>query len=358
MPNFTLRPTLTVCGHSYPIFDRDIPDLWHGFADEKGYEITARVRDKNHLVLRHEICGLEMVTKIFVLRTCVPICPHCLEVARRELCRAADVTYLGRGDRSQYLRIRLACGHETERQTELLQRVRQEQTAIRCAVCLEERLKREAAARDWALIGSDPDGNLNYRLYRHDCGHVQRVAIANMRTGRFACGGCSDGWTRDPSYIYAMRFVLADGTDAIKVGFSRDPRSRLQFQLTTERDQYAMLLRTIEIPTGRDAIRMEKDLHLTLRRLYPDAVLDRTVFAGQVNCVSELYDSVIEAEIMSLLDALEIRVKGVVARRAKAAKSAAAAMEADKETGPGSRSKRKTRKQRRGRFRQRNKMRR
>ncbi|MCQ0971996.1 GIY-YIG nuclease family protein [Paracoccus sp. TK19116] len=355
MPNFTLRPTFSIGGYAYPIYDRDIPDLWHGFAEEKGFEITARVRDKNHLVLRHEICGLEMVTKIFVLRTCVPACPHCLEMERRELCRAADVTYLGRGDRSHYLRIRLACGHETERQTELLHRVRQEQTAIRCAQCLNERLKREAAAREWSLIGDDPHGNLNYRLYRHDCGHVQRVAIANMRTGRFACGGCSDGWTRDPSYIYAMRFVLQDGTDAIKVGFSRDPHSRLRFQLTTERDQYAMLLRTIEIPTGRDAIRMEKDLHLTLRKLYPNAVLDRRVFASQVNCVSELYDSAIEAEIMSLLDALEVRVKGLVARRAKAAKAAA---DADRKTEPGTRSKRKSRKQRRGRFRPRGKMRR
>lgn len=319
MPVFTLHATITIGDHDYPVHDREIPPLWHEFAEEKGFEITGRVRDKNHLVLRHIECGQQMVSKVFTLRSTLPTCPHCLQRKRRDLCRDAGVTWLGASHRSHYLRIRLACGHETERQSELLERVRQGRTGIRCDECVGERLKAEAAARDWALIGADPDGRQGYRLYRHDCGHVQRVAIANMATGRFTCGGCSEGWTRDRSFIYAMRFVLKDGSEAIKVGFSRDPRSRLRHQLITDRDQYAMLIRSIEIPTGRDAIRLEKELHLTLRRLHPEAVLDRSVFAGQVNVVSELYDAEIEAVIMALLDALEVKVRALAARRARRA---------------------------------------
>lgn len=322
MPVFTLHATITIGDHDYPVHDREIPLLWHEFAEEKGFEITGRVRDKNHLVLRHIECGQQMVSKVFTLRSTLPTCPHCLEVKRRDLCRDAGVTWLGASHRSHYLRIRLACGHETERQSELLERVRQGRTGIRCDECVGERLKAEAAARDWALIGADPDGRQGYRLYRHACDHVQRVAIANMATGRFTCGGCSEGWTRDKSFIYAMRFVLKDGREAIKVGFSRDPQSRLRHQLITDRDQYAMLIRSIEIPTGRDAIQLEKELHLTLRRLHPEAVLDRGVFAGQVNVVSELYDAQIEAVIMDLLDALEVKVRALAARRARAAAEA------------------------------------
>jgi len=71
---------------------------------------------------------------------------------------------------------------------------------------------------------------------------------------------------------------------------------------------FALLIRSIAIPTGRDAIRLEKETHRTLRERHPQAVLDRGVFAGQVNCASELYDAAIETDIMALLDELQQRV--------------------------------------------------
>lgn len=324
MPHVDLRPTLTLGDHDHPIFDADVPEAWQEIAQEKGYEITARVRDRYHLVLRHDACGKEMIAKVFTLRTAEPVCPTCLDRRRRELCAAAGVTYLGRSDHPNYLRILLPCGHGTMRQQELLERVRQGRTAIRCEACLEERLQDEARARSWELIGADPAGDPNYRTYRHDdCGHVQRVAVANMQTGRFTCGGCSDSWTRDKSYIYLMRFVLKNGREAIKVGFSRDPQSRLRHQLITERDQDARLVRTIGIAMGREAIRREKELHVTLRRLHPDAVLDRAEFADEVRVVSELYDASLKGEIMRRLDDLEMRVKALAKHTTRLARRAA-----------------------------------
>ena len=152
MPDFTLRATITITirNHDYPIYDREIPPLWHEFAEEKGFEITGRVRDRSHLVLRHTECGQQMVSKVFTLRSTQPTCPHCLERKRRDLCRDAGVTWLGLADRRHYYRMRLPCGHETERQAELLERVKRGETAIRCGTCLEKRLKAEAAAREAA----------------------------------------------------------------------------------------------------------------------------------------------------------------------------------------------------------------
>lgn len=308
MPDFPARPMITIGDQTYPIFDCQIPLLWQEVAEEKGFEITARVKDRFHLVLRHDACGGEMISKVFNLQTAMPVCPTCVAAARARLCREAGVTFLGASARSHYLRIRLCCGHQTERQTELLERVRRGKTSIRCSTCRLARLEAEASARNWTLIAADPESSPNFRLYRHSCGHVQRVAIVNMMTGRFSCGGCSAGWTLDPSYIYAMRFVLQSGREAIKVGFSRDPGSRLRHQLITDPDQYALLIRTIAVPTGRDAIRLEKQLHLQLCRQHPEAVLDRAVFETEVKCVSELYDAAIEPVIMAHLDALEQRL--------------------------------------------------
>lgn len=306
----------------YPIYHADIPDRWQQIAAEKGFEIVARVRDRYHLALRHDGCGRDMVSKVFTLRTTNPLCPHCLDDRRRALCEAAGVRYLGRGDRPKYLCIRLSCGHETVRQQELLERVRRGLIAIRCEDCLGERLHAEARARGWQLIGPDPMGDPNYRRYTHACGHIQRVAVANMFTGRFTCGGCSDGWTRDKSFLYAMRFVLKSGRDVIKVGFSRDPQSRLRHQLITDREQYARLIRTVAVPSGHMALRDEKGLHTTLRRKFPDAVLHRSEFAGEVKVVSEIYCASIEPEIMRLLDEVEMRVKARAKRQAKLARRA------------------------------------
>lgn len=320
MSQFNGRWTITIGNQTYSIFDAEIPEAWHEIAEEKGFEIIGRVCDRYHLVLRHNECGAEMVSKVFTLRTTNPLCPTCLEDKRRALCTAAGVTYVGRGEHPNYFRILLPCGHETGRQQELLERVRLGANEIRCEECLGDRLRAEARSRDWELIGADPQGELNYRLYRHDCGHFQRVAVVNMLTGRFTCGGCSEGWTRDSSFIYAMRFVLMSGREAIKVGFSRDPQSRLRHQLITDRDQYAMLIRTIPISTGRLAIILEKKLHLRLRRRYPEAVLDRSEFGREVRVVSELYCESIETKIMRLLDDVEIWAKAIDRRRARMAR--------------------------------------
>ena len=95
MSQFNRRWTITVGNQTYPIFDAEIPAAWQEIAEEKGYDIVARVRDRYHLVLRHDDCGADMVCKAFTLRTCIPMCPNCLEDRRRTLCTAAGVTYLG-----------------------------------------------------------------------------------------------------------------------------------------------------------------------------------------------------------------------------------------------------------------------
>lgn len=303
----------------HPIYDRDIPDHWHDWADETGYEIVARVIDKNHLLLRCCACGGRMISKVFVLRTGTPRCPHCLEDRRKRLCFDAGVTFI-EANGSHDFRIRLRCGHETSRQQSFLERVKAGETEIRCDECLEARLQAEAEARGWGVVSSDPAGDKDYLFYTHFCGHEQRVAIINMRTGRFTCGGCSDAWTRDPSYIYAMRFGLRSGRIAMKVGFSRNPWSRLRHQLVTDLDQDAELIRVIPVGTGHDAICREKRLHVVLRNLYPDAVLERAEFAGQVKVKSELYCASIEPEIMALLDDIELRVRSLAKRTAKLAR--------------------------------------
>ena len=309
-------PTMTFGNRRCVIAPGPIHPHWQKIAGDKGFDIIARIRDRYHLGLRHHACGRDMIAKLYTLRTAAPLCPHCLNDRRRELCDGAGVTFIAPA-RPHYLRIRLPCGHEAERQQAFLERVKAGQTEIRCGSCLEARLKAEAEEHGWTLLGPDPNGVRSHRLYRHVCGHVQRVAMANMQTGRFTCHGCAGAWTTDPSHIYLMRFILRSGRIAVKVGFSRNPWSRLRHQLVTDRDQDAALIRVVAVPTGHQALRHEKRLHMTLRTLFPGAELDRAEFASEVRVLSELYCGSIEPEVNALLDDIELRIAALSKRRAK-----------------------------------------
>lgn len=114
-----------------------------------------------------------------------------------------------------------------------------------------------------------------------------------------------------------MRFILRSGRIAIKVGFSRNPQSRLRYQLVTDLEQNAELVRVIPVQTGHQAICYEKRLHVNLREIFPDAVLDRAEFEGEVRVLSELYCGSIEPEVNALLDDIELRVNALTKRKAK-----------------------------------------
>lgn len=299
-----LNPALMIKDQSLPIFDGSIHAAWCATAQAKGFTIVARVVDRYHLALRCDSCGGLTKTKLFVLMNNQPICAPCLAAKQGATARAAGVTLLRRDPTDRhYATYKLPCGHEARRQLGLLDRVAAGETDLRCELCLSARQSAEAAARGWALIGADPGGNINYRQYKHmACGAVQSVALANMKTGRFDCSGCGQSWSAAPSQIYAMRFWLADGEELVKLGYSKDPASRLSHQLLSGRKARGVVLRTVAMPTGAAAIRAEKALHKELCAAMPDAVIGAEHIAGRINVQSEVYHPVALPMIHRLLD--------------------------------------------------------
>lgn len=99
-----------------------------------------------------------------------------------------------------------------------------------------------------------------------------------------------------------MRFVLPGFGPVIKLGFSRDPASRLGFQLKATRDLDATLLRTVPMASGHRALCVERQLHGRLRRSYPDAVVPHAAWRGLIRVKSEIYDAVLLPVIAAMLD--------------------------------------------------------
>ena len=290
-----------------PPFEGPIRPHWQNTARAKGLEIIGRVRDRYHLHLRCAACAGTHVSKLFVLMSARPLCPHCLAARRRATAEAAGVTFLHQDpEASLYGIYRAACGHTIRRQFELIDRVARGETGICCKTCLAQREQQEAAQYGWQRLGPDLSRGKNYRLYRHGCGHVQSIAQANMLWGQCDCAGCGESWSSRPSFIYLFDIWLPADGDApsrryLKLGYSGHPIKRHRHQLGLPPDTRVEVLRVVPMPTGHAACGAEKAAHSRLARAHPEAVVPAAELAGRVTVKSEIYRprlrSVLEAEM-------------------------------------------------------------
>ncbi|WP_243405236.1 GIY-YIG nuclease family protein [Pelagivirga sediminicola] len=298
--------TLTISGSPVPVYPGKLMPNWIEAAQNKGYDIVARIIDRLHLALRCHHCGELIKVRLYTLMSAQPLCSACVRKQWILTAQAAGLTYLYRcHDDRHYAIYQAQCGHKIRRQFEFVERVAAGKTDLRCNVCHKDSEMREAAKRGWELLGPDPESDPNYRHYRHsDCGHEQRIARANLQTDRICCGGCGEQWPAAPSYLYAMRFTLPTSRELVKLGYSNNPESRLRHQLLRDADMPCEILRKVSVTSGQLAIRLEKRLHKKLRESFPDAVVPHAVFADQIKVKSEIYDIAMTPVILAELDAL------------------------------------------------------
>ncbi len=293
--------------HDTPASPGPVHAHWRTMAADKVLDLITRIRDRYHLQLRCRTCGGGVTAKLFTLMRSQPLCPHCLAARRSAVAAAAGVTFLGPDpDRHGYGRFRAPCGHILSRQFELIERVAKGQNGLRCETCHNAREAAEARRFGWERLGHCPSGRPNYRLYRHTCGHVQRVAQANMLWGQCDCAGCGLGWNAKPSFLYLLRIFLPAGPDRparhyLKLGYSAHPVKRHRHQLGLARDAQVEVLRVLAMASGHLACTAEQAAHRRLTRAHPEAVVPAAELAGTMNVVREIYRPallpVLEAEL-------------------------------------------------------------
>ncbi|MBB4209404.1 hypothetical protein [Roseinatronobacter bogoriensis] len=291
----------------YPL---SIPDHWHDLARAKGFRIDRRVRDRGHLALQCLTCGAHTAVKIAALRTSAVRCGGCAAQLRDANAQDADLVFLRRDENDHHYGVfRAACGHEVRRQFALIERVRAGETGIRCGACLVAREEAEARANGWERLGADPKGNPSYRLYRHKCGHKQRIARANMRHGQCDCSRCGESWSSKPSTIYLARIVLPEvGLEVLKFGYSANPKLRFKHQLGLSKSARVTMLRLLDMPTGHLACSEEKAANARLARDYPDSVVPHSLYADLINVCSEIYTLDLLLRIEQEMDHIAARI--------------------------------------------------
>ncbi|WP_413221028.1 GIY-YIG nuclease family protein [Tritonibacter mobilis] len=293
--------------HAPESWARDYPGPikaeWTTVARSKGFDLVRRIRDKSHVVLRCHTCNALTAQKLFTLRTAQPACASCRHRAILAMAHKAGLEFQGYDpDYHKIGTYRAPCGHTLRRQFGQIERIANGHCKLRCETCHSGKEAEEAADRGWQLMGSDPQGNPNYRIYQHGCGHRQRVARTNMQSGRFQCTACGEGWATAPSHLYAIRLELPTGLRVVKLGFSRDPESRLKYQLLLQPGIQAELLRVVPQPTGHAAMCQEKALHRGLKKSHPDAIIPLDLFEHWLSVKTEIYGIEIEPLILKRLE--------------------------------------------------------
>lgn len=292
-----------------PRYDGPIHDHWRTAARLKGYRVVDRVRDKDHLLLECDHCGKRHAKRhSVVLAAATLLCPHCQLARMKTLAARAGLLFLRRDPKDRaYAFLRAPCGHELRRQFSFLERVSRGDCGIRCEVCHGMREATEAEERGWILIGPDPKGNPSYRQYRHggDCGHEQRVARANMQTGRFTCEACGDCWSAAPNNIYVMSFQVPKLGSVVKLGHARDPVSRLHHQLRPAPGVKSEIVRILPMASGHAALVAEQAMHAQIKARHPGAEVPSHLLRDWIRVGSEIYRQQVEPMIHRLLDDLE-----------------------------------------------------
>ncbi|MBU1605868.1 MAG: GIY-YIG nuclease family protein [Alphaproteobacteria bacterium] len=304
-PNHNIPPAIPLA------VTAPIPAHWQQMARSKGFRITRRGADRYQIMLECDRCGREHRSKRNVLMDHTPLCPHCVQDRWREDAKAAGLEFLRRDpDHHRHGFYRAACGHTVRRQFGRIRQLAQGEHALRCETCQRAKEEAEAAAAGWTLLGHAREYGATYRRYRHECGHEQEIARVNMRSERVSCAGCGVCWSASPSFIYCMRFELPGMPPLVKLGFSRNPDSRMNWQLLRSDDLFeqakasGQILRSIQIRTGHLALCLEKKMHAALRRSHPGSVVPAERYVHWLRVKSEIYTADLETVILEKLSTL------------------------------------------------------
>jgi hypothetical protein len=302
VPLFIPRRSRQVPAEAWRQFAGEIRSEWQEIARRKGFRITRRVRDRYHLVLECSQCGSQTTHKLYTLRKAVPACTACEDRTVRETANRAGLEFLGYDPQDRHYGFYHAtCGHILRREFELVARIAKGSVNARCETCLERREEQEAQCHGWQRLGRDPLGNTDYRLYRHECGHEQRIASVNMSGGHCDCARCGESWSARPSQIYLFEIRLGPA-HYLKLGYSNDPIRRHRYQLGLPKTARVRVLRRLKFPSGNLACAAEKRAHAVLRRELPDAVVPQSEYAHMLNVVSEVYRPFARTRIEHILD--------------------------------------------------------
>ncbi|WP_157598667.1 hypothetical protein [Tateyamaria omphalii] len=289
--------------HSGPIHPH-----WRRAAERKGFVVLGRGgKGRQTLVLGCRTCGEPLLRRTGVVLESGIDCRSCIRQPYDDEAARFGAVRVGsdpQGDR-HYALWKLKCGHVVRLQYGQILRIGRGEVDADCLTCRHARYGAEAKTQDWTFLSTSKN-RLGYALYRHRCGVEHEVSIGNMRVGQCACPECGPKKGPVSSGIYIYRIDLP-GLPVVKLGHSHRHLDRLRRDLKIATDVHAEVLRYHPLRTKYLARTQEQSAHDFLKARHPEWVVPKHLFGDTIAVKSEIYWLEALPTIHRLLDEIAAR---------------------------------------------------
>ena len=240
-------------------------------------------------------------------------CDHSIDITRREIllkesisccdCRTNSEVRVIQGlgvdvvnfldNNRKFIGTFRSCGHT--RVFETYSSVYRSKT-LTCFECTSAKHLAEAQDADLTLVGKASNNDPNYRRYRTSCcGHETDFEVTHVRRKSFNCPNCSEDRYSKESNLYVVKISIGEQS-WLKVGIARNVNARVQ-EYGLPADSSVEIVLVKQFKTGREAIKVEKALHRTLKSIRECSVKMREILtnSGFTECYGiEHYDTVMK----------------------------------------------------------------
>lgn len=220
-----------------------------------------------YLMVKYKQCNhIRPLSQNHLRRDNVGGCTVCFETnLKQEMESKHDMTILAK-EKSTYRKIRFnSCGHE-----KLVTISNMRSGRFYCNICRLENYAKEAVAAELQYIGKSETSKKH--KYLANCGHELKIDLKHVRVGHWTCRECNSGYLDNVNYLYLFKIDF-DNFSFLKLGYSRKPEYRKYDYKTTSPCVFT-LLKTVKVPTGREAISLENSIHAKYKQYnYPSKLV-------------------------------------------------------------------------------------
>jgi len=231
-------------------------------------------------------------------------CSECYEIKLKEDAEKKQMTYLGKALEKSgvFRRYKFnSCGHIRDINAACIARGNFE-----CSECIIERFKEEAKSVGLIYNGAAQSDKGIKRNYILACGHTKDIRLDHVRNGSWSCDVCGNTHYTKPSNIYLFKIKTKD-FQWLKLGYSKDVELR-SVNYGLPKDAVVENLFEIKLPTGLEALHIEKSIHRIFNKQRLCSKFMRQYH--KYNGFSECYSICTEKDLLNELSKVAISLEG------------------------------------------------
>ena len=278
--------------------------------EDAGFTYVSLSDSPDHRMYRREACGHVLKLRVLMLgkrvegQTGGNSCYECYELKLKEDAEKIQMTYLGEPlvKSGVFRRYKFnSCGHVRDVNAACVARGK-----VQCSDCIVDKFKEEARVVGLIYNGAASTDKGIKRNYILECGHTKDIRLDHVRNGSWSCDVCGNTHYTKPSSIYLFKIKTKD-FQWLKLGYSKDVEFR-SVNYGLPKDAIVENLFEIKLPTGLEALHIEKSIHRIFKKQRLCSKFMRQYH--KYNGFSECYSICTEKDLLNELSKVAISLEG------------------------------------------------